>query len=155
MRLFRDTHRLSTQIDGLIDQARSSDDEELQSHLAKYACILVNAYLEFACREALLRYASPRAGPAVVGYVEGQLERFRNPNIEKVLHLVRSFEPRIGERLAQKIEGDQKTKDGVDSIAAVRNQLAHGRPAGISLGRIQQYYEAAKTLVTWLDSELR
>lgn len=141
---YGDRQRIETEIASLFQQA-STFDEELQASLARYVCVLASSYLEAAFRELVLSYTRTRASDPVRAYVDSTLVAFRDPNMEKILHLVGRFDPDYRRSLETQAAG--RPKDSVDSIAANRNNIAHGRRSGISLGQVRGYYDDARTVV--------
>ena len=107
-----------------------STDTDLQSHWARYLCILVSGFLETSVRIIYREYARKKATPQVANFVEGKLEDFQNPKMEKILQLTGLFSKEWANELRLETEGE--LKDAVDSIANNRNQIAHGGSVGIS-----------------------
>ena len=140
-----DTHRVETEIASIFEQA-GNFQEELQASLARYACVLASSYLEAAFRELLVSYARARANDSVFKYVDSTLGTFRDPNMEKILQLVGRFNSEYRRSLEVQTAG--RLKDSVDSICANRNNIAHGRRSGISLGQVRAYFEDAKAVVS-------
>lgn len=127
-----------------------SEDPELQSHWAKYLCILVSGFLETSVREIYSQYAKNKAAPFVANYVEGQLSGFQNPKMEKILQLTRSFSPQWESDLRKATEGE--LKDAVDSIVENRNKIAHGESVGITYVRIHRYYQSAIKVIELIEN---
>lgn len=142
---YGDRRRIETEIASLFEHARNAQ-LEVQASLARYACILASSYLEVAFREVVSAYCASRANDNVRRYVDFTLRTFRNPNMENILQLVGRFDLVYRESLAEKSAG--RLKDSVDSISANRNNIAHGRSSGISLGQVKSYFEDARTVVS-------
>ena len=149
-----EVHGIKQHLDTLFLRGRSlASDPELQSHWARYLCVLVSGYLEIAVRSLLSEYARNTAGPITANYVQRTLEHsLQNPKMEKILEVVRTFSPEWEATLRKDAEG--RPKDGVDSIVANRNLIAHGRSVGISLGQVQGYYLDALRVLALLDQHL-
>jgi hypothetical protein len=141
---FGDSQRIAAELEALFVAAREAGDE-LQASLGRYACVLASSYLEAALRELVTTYASGRADPRVARFVESMLGQFRDPNMEKILGLVGRFDSGFRDRLEAITTG--RLKDSVDSISANRNNIAHGRRSGISLGQVRGYYDDAVDVV--------
>ena len=139
-----DAQRIESEITLLFEKAGNSQ-EELQASLARYACVLASSYLEAACRELVVRYVRGRADDSVARYVEFTLGSFRDPNMEKILQLIGRLDAKYRSRL--EAEASDRLKDSVDSISANRNNIAHGRRSGISLGQARSYFDDARTVV--------
>jgi hypothetical protein len=119
--------RHKQRLDKLFDQIRAfSGDLELQSHWARYLCVLVSGFLETSIRAIYGEYATKKAHQYIVNFVESRLKSFQNPNMEQILQIASLFSPEWRARLELDTEGE--LKDAVDSIVANRNLIAHGQP---------------------------
>ena len=147
MNAFSERIRIENEISSVFNHAKSVG-EELQGVLARYACVLANGYLEASCREILVAYCNVQAAPTINRYVQKRLSRFRVPNVERILQLIGDFDPDRRQRFEDEL--DSRLRDGINSIYAHRNNIAHGRQSNISVGQIQQYYSAAKEVVVKL-----
>ena len=143
-----DAQRIEAEIEALFNNATHSEEglEEVQASLARYACVLTSSYIEAALRELILLYTSQRANASVLRYVESTLTFLRAPNMEKILQVVGRLDPEYRKALETQTEG--KIKDSVDSIHANRNNIAHGRRSGISLGQVRAYYSDVKEVIS-------
>ena len=140
-----DRRRIEAEIDALLRGANSSTDEELQSSLARYLCVLASSYLEAAFREIVVAYTEPRADRHISQFVGRSIKWFTNPNMERILQLVGQFDVQYRKNLEEFCSGE--LKDSVDSIIANRNNISHGRTSGISLTQISAYYCNAKSVI--------
>ena len=144
-----DVHRFEQRLKSLFDKASTlSDDLELQAHFARYLCVLVSGYLEIAIAEVYSEYAERKGHPNLATYVNRQMNRFQNPNMTKILGLVRDFNPAWAEALQVLTQGE--IKDSVDSVVANRHKIAHGESVGVSLAYARQYYRGAVQLIDLL-----
>jgi hypothetical protein len=144
-------------LDHLFKLVRALDsDPELQAHWACYLCVLASGLIETAVRASLADYARGAAAPAVARYVASCLEYFQNPKMEKIVGLIRSFDPNWASELVERTEGEPK--DAVDSIVANRNNISHGRSVSISFAQMTKYYQgslqAIEAVVTLLPANL-
>ena len=69
----------------------SSADLEVQADYAKYLCVLVSGFFENAIVALVLHYSEKRSAPEITAFIEGQLDRWTNPNSEKIASLFGSF----------------------------------------------------------------
>jgi hypothetical protein len=139
-----DNRRIADEIDTILNGAATVDDE-LKASLARYVCILASSYLETSIRSFVAEYAERRSHPSVAAFVQSTLRYFRDPNVEKILQLVGRLGTNYRDALEQQLS--DKDKDSVNSICANRNNVAHGRQSGISLGQISNYYSDARRVV--------
>lgn len=126
------------------------DDIELQSHWARYLCILVSGFIETSVQAIYSQYAREKAAPNIANYVTRRLERFTNPNMEDILTLSGMFNKEWRNQLENATEGELKA--AVDSIVANRNLIAHGADVGISFGTIKSYYQSVVKVIGLIES---
>lgn len=146
--MYRDSQRIEAELSAIFQGANSLADlreEKLQGSLARYACILASSYVEVSLREAILAYAAGRASPKILQYVDSTFVRGTNYNTDRIRQLLCRFSPEHGNSFDRVINGEMK--DNLDSIRANRNDIAHGRRSGISLGQVKRYFGGAKALL--------
>ena len=147
--MFAARRRLQARIDRLMGHARTTTDGELQAELARYLCILVSSLIEERCRELASAFARVRAAPEVVSFVRARTKRLRSPSSGNIRDFFRAFDPARANGWYDDLADDQR--DALDSIAANRNQLAHGASVGLSLGTLTSYAERAHRAMGRLD----
>jgi len=124
-------------------------DIEIQSHWARYLCVLVGGFIDFAVQEIHIEYSRAHgAAPTVLQYVESRLRRTYNFNTEDILQLAGAFDPLIALELREELQGEPK--DAIDSINNNRNLIAHGADVGITYVRIKRYYEEGQSVLQTL-----
>lgn len=145
--------RYQQRLDNLFKRiaAFSGDDLELQSHWARYLCILVSGFIENSVRAIYTQYTRKKAAPFVVNFVDGKLKGFQNPKMEKILELTKSFSQEWEERLRNEIEDEHK--GAVDSIVANRNRIAHGESVGITYRNINLWYQNAIEVIELIEEQ--
>ena len=146
---FRESRYLENTISSARDEARNLS-EGGRSWLAQLMTVWASGYLEATCRDVLRTYAEQRAEPSVARFVSRNLDRFSSPKMENILTLVRSFDKNRADDLEEFADGS--VKESVNSIVGLRNQIAHGRPTNVSVGRISQYFEDAKKFARKLET---
>lgn len=142
--------RREQRLDSLFARAgRAARDPELQSHWARYLCVLVSGFLETSIRTIFASYASARASTEVARFVTSQLGFLRNPKMGRILELVRAFSADWEEQLKAATEGE--IQEAVNSIVSNRNHISHGRDVSLGLVGLQGYYKSAKKLVKLIE----
>lgn len=126
----------------------SSADLEVQADYAKYLCVLVSGFFENAIVALLLHYAEKRSAPEIAAFVERQLDRWTNPNFDKIAVLFGSFNPDW--RRALEIYLVDQRKDSVHSLVALRHKIAHGESVGTSLSQVKAHYKVVLEVVEFL-----
>ncbi len=137
-------------LDNLFAQISAFSGEfELQSHWARYLCVLVSGFLEVSICAIFNQFVKNSASPQVANFVKHELDGFQNPKMGKILELMRGFDSQWASELETATEG--QLKDAVDSIVANRNQIAHGKDVGITYTRIKSYYEDTIRVVDLIE----
>ena len=149
--MFRTRQRLQGRIERLMDHARVTTDDELQAELARYLCILVSSLIEERCRERASTFAGVRSAPEIIRFVRAQMKRFRSPSSGNIRDFFSGFDPVRANGWYEGLADDQR--DALDSIAANRNQLAHGVNVGLSLGMLTAYANRAREAMGKLDRQ--
>jgi ElaB/YqjD/DUF883 family membrane-anchored ribosome-binding protein len=148
----QEINRNKQKLDSLFEKVKDfSADTYLQSHWARYLCISVSGFLETSVRIIYREYAKSKAIPQVANFVEGKLEDFQNPKMEKILQLTGGFSKEWASDLRLKTDGE--LKDAVDSIAHNRNQIAHGGSVGMTYRQIKDYYDRAIKVIELIENQ--
>lgn len=123
----------------------SSTDLEVQADYAKYLCVLVSGFFENAIVALILHYVEQRSAPEITGFVERQLDRWTNPNAEKIATLFGFFNPEWRATLEAYLVDERK--DSINSLVALRHKIAHGESVGTSLSQVRAHYKAILDVV--------
>lgn len=126
-----------------------SDNFELQSHWARYLCVLVSGFLEKSVSLILKEYSKRTSSPFVANFVEKKISRFQNANMEKIIQLVSSFNSDWADTLDEELDIEVKTS--VDSIVANKNNIAHGISVGITYTQVKKYYRGSIRLIEKME----
>ena len=137
-------------LDAVFDRVATlpSGDFRLQSDFASYLCVLVSGFVEAAISDLAIDHCQKRSSLTVTNYIESDLTRIGVLNAERLLQFVGRFNPQWRRDLEGFIAGERK--DALDSIAANRNQIAHGQPVGITYTRVLTYYVKVCEIVNFL-----
>lgn len=145
--------RLRTRLDATFGRIPSSStDLEVQADYAKYLCVLVSGFFENAIVALVLHYAQQRSAPEIAAFVERQLDRWTNPNAEKITTLFGIFKPDW--RTAIEAYLVDERKDSVNSLVALRHKIAHGESVGTSLFQVKAHYNVILEVVDFLANLL-
>jgi hypothetical protein len=137
--------RLINEVDQLFLRASGQSDLQVQSDYAKYLVIRVSGLVEQVVTEIVLAHVTAQASPTVAGHVSWRMGIFQNPNIERILQLVGSFNKHWRDELDADVTDEERGALG--SINSQRNTIAHGGSSTISLSQIQRYYDEVKSLL--------
>ena len=147
-----DVFQFEQRLDSLFKRVNTmSYDAEMQSHWARYLCVLVSGYIEISVQSILGSYSQNKADQRVFRHVERNLRRIQNLNMERIMQVVSTFDENWGYDLDGYVTG--RIKDSVDSIVANRNSIAHGTNVVITYVRMKNYYDDVKILVDFLTRQ--
>ena len=126
---------------------------ELQSHWAKYLCVLVSGVLENALVALYRDFSSNAASEPVANFAGSRLARIQNPNAERFVQTARSFKISWGNELEQFLESEGR-KDAIDSVMNNRHQIAHGKNSGITVARVRDYLDKAEEVLNFIEQQI-
>lgn len=134
-----EVERRLQRIDSALGSLRgTSVDEALLAMIFQHLCIRMSGNLEVCITEILNEYTKGKANLQVRRAVERMMGTFQNPGCQRIVNLLSNFNAEWGKDF-DKFSVDQELKDKIDSIAANRNLIAHGRDTGISATRIADF----------------
>lgn len=139
------------QLDQLFEQAAATTNREMQAHLARYLCVLVSGFIEVTVRTTYSLYVSRQSAPNVTRFVDGHLDFFQNPTVDRIYALADRFS--VDWKVQLQAAVDQDVADAVNSIVANRNLIAHGESVGLTLGTIKDYFARAIRLLDLVERQ--
>jgi len=153
----REISRQFQQLNTLFQSASEATDGniELQSHWARYLCVLAAGLLENALVELYRNYAASQASEYVTNFVVSRLERIQNPKTERFLEVAGTFKPQWRRDLEEYVD-DGGRREAIDSIMTNRHQIAHGnqRQFNLSLVRLREYIKKASDVLDFIENQL-
>lgn len=143
--------RLKSRLDAAFERIEDIDPGALEAraHYARYLCVLVAGYVEQACKELAQEWCRQKASPTVGRYAASRLDKFQNPNPEKLLQLVGAFDSAWRETIESDFVAELAA---VGSVVGDRHLIAHGESTSITYERIRGYYDAIQRLVSHLET---
>ena len=127
-------------------------EEEILSHWARYLCVLVAGLIESAAQLVLSEYARTHASIETASFVVNQMKYQTNLNATKLKQLLGAFSDQWADDFDRSLTDDQK--DAIDSILANRHNIVHGRPVGISLVRVKDYFTRVTQVLEKLSAKV-
>lgn len=137
--------QLISEVDEIFKRAESQTDIEVQSDYAKYLVIRLGGLVEQVVTEIILTHVGSQASPTVLSHTTWRMKRFQNPDTERVVSLVNSFDRRWGEELNDAISKSER--EALGSVRTQRNRIAHGQPSTVSLVQAKGYFTEIKTML--------
>lgn len=123
---------------------------EVQSHWARYTCIVIYGYIEDSIREILKSYSGERCPRELLNFISNQLAGFQSANVENILRLAASFDKSWESALIHNIDDERRA--AVNSIVGNRHRIAHGLDVSVTIHQLAEWYpkvnEVIDSLVT-------
>jgi hypothetical protein len=118
---------------------------ELQSHWARYTCVVMSGFLEDSIKIVLSRYAEERSPRTVADYVSAQLYFFQNANTDEIGRLLKKFSAEWNKEFQAFLSEERKA--AVNSIVGNRHRVAHGQDCVVTIGQLKAWYPMASDVV--------
>ena len=150
----RDVHTARTRLDSTFERVRAipCGNLELLSDCSRYLCVLVSGFLETSVVSLVVAYIGDVAHARATRLVERKLRYTTNLNAENLSQLVGALDADWERDLREYLADDRKA--AIDSLVALRHQIAHGRPTGVTLVTVTSYYESIGEVVDYLSQVL-
>jgi hypothetical protein len=137
--------QLVTEVDAIFSRAEAQADIEVQSDYAKYLAIRLSGLVEQVVTEVVLAHVGAQASASVLSHTTWRMKRFQNPNTERLIELVGSFDRRWGEALKASVTKSER--EALGSVRAQRNRVAHGEQSTVSLVQVKGYFTEIKSML--------
>jgi hypothetical protein len=122
---------------------------ELISHYSRYLAVRVCGHAEQSIMELVQEYARKHSDERIQRHIGKQFKKFQNVTQERLKQLVESFDREWwNEILLARVD----ELAAFDSVTAVRNLIAHGDDAGITLSRVAEYFRQVSVVLDDLSN---
>lgn len=150
----RELVRQLQQIERLIQHTDIATlDTELQSHWAKYLCVMVAGFLENALQIIYSDFASQTSSRHISRYVSMGLKRVTNPKAGRFVETAGRFDANWRRRLEEFLEDDPRRRYAIDTIMDNRNKIAHGEDSMITVHQVRQHLPWSVEVVEFIESQ--
>jgi RiboL-PSP-HEPN len=131
-----------------------STNLEMQSHWAKYICILSAGFLENALKDTYTGYATKQVSQPVAKFVASKLSSIKNPKTERFLEIAGAFKEDWVTELSSYVQQNGR-QEAIDSIMNNRHLIAHGKMqnSNISLVQIKAYLAKAVEVIDFIEQQ--
>lgn len=137
--------RMMAVFDGVSGQELPS---ELLSHYARYLSVLVAGFAEQSVKELASEFARQQASLRVHRYVAQQLRMVWGLDVPKLQRLIEAMDPAWWDGITHDYPDEL---DALASVAGLRNLIAHGQDAGVTIGTARSYAESINRLMRHLS----
>lgn len=140
-----DRHR--KKIDYLLKNVPRDDSGslEVQSHWARYTCIVIYGYIEDSVRETLKGYSEERCAREVMNFVSTQLAGFQSANTDNIVRLVASFDKSWDAALNAFIDDERRA--AINSVVGNRHRIAHGLDVSVTIHQLSEWYPKVNEVI--------
>jgi hypothetical protein len=121
------------------------DRTELESDYARHLCVLISGFVERAIGEIILAYTDGKSARPVLSFVETATARLRNVDRERLLATVGSLDA-VWRAEVEEYVVDERLA-ALNSIVGLRNDIAHGGGASVSLLQAEKYWIAIQEVI--------
>lgn len=146
-------------IKNIIRKYKPIDDDELKKDIARYVCVLVSGYIEESLRLLINNYANGKSSPKIQHYVNSNIKRITNCKYNKIIDVLNAFDSAWSDDFTTKVSTQEpipnQFKDSIDSVVSTRHEIAHGKNSGISIVRIEEYFQNVDKAITLLDQSIK
>jgi hypothetical protein len=136
-------------LEGILARAAAISSEEVQADYARHICVLLSGFVEKSVGEIVTQYASDKGSARLRSYVESSLRKLTNVDKQRLLDVVGAFDA------AWRIEMENFVIDerqaAINSVVGLRNDIAHGGAASVSLRQISKYWQGVQEIIDKLS----
>lgn len=133
--------------DFITEAAKSGVPPVAQADLYRFGTVLVCGYIERAMEIITVDRLSTRAQPRVLNFIRSHFKRGRNFDCTAAAELLSRFDSDWYRKFDAFVQANGSVKEGVSSCYGLRNTIAHGGTATVSLKRLNELLDSAKAMI--------
>lgn len=124
-------------------------------YLIPYAVVRASGTIEAVFKSLIYDFLSENCKAETQTFLEKEtVDSSCNPKIGNIEEMLQRFDPQRKEAFAKETKGTQEKQD-LNSLVALRNDIAHGRNINSSISIVQRYYAAGIAIIQKLDKILK
>ena len=127
----------------------SPDKEELEADYARFLCVLISGFVERAVSAIILQYAEGSTPAPLRSFLVATLDRVRNVDKARLLLVVGSLDATWRDQLDAFVVDERLA--ALNSIVGLRNDIAHGGGATVSLRRVRSYWSSVDEVIAKVE----
>ncbi len=121
---------------------------EIQSHWAKYICVVISGALEESIKNLFRPYVERRASSPISNFASNQLGFFQTATTDEIGKLLGKFDKRWEKDFSDFLTEEIKT--GVNSIVGNRHRVAHGLDSAVTISQLKEWFPKVDELLHWI-----
>lgn len=129
-------------------------DIEMQSHWAKYMCVLCAGFLENAVTEIYGDFVKGASSQPVANFAEYILSKTQNPKASKFVEISAKFKKNWGDSLETFLD-DNGRKEAINAIMTNRHLIAHGKTSYITIVQVKDYLKKSVEVIEFIENQCR
>jgi hypothetical protein len=110
---------------------------ELQTELARFACVLLSGFIENRVEEILSDFIERKGSHSIVRRAAERRARIQAPDFMKIKSRIEEYSPEWEKRMKLDILPEQTS--AIDAVVGIRNSVAHGGNASITWQNLDDY----------------
>lgn len=130
----------------------SGDPLERQADYARHLCVLLSGFVERSVADIVLAYAQDKTAAPLRSFLEASLRRLTNVDKDRLLRVVGSLDAAWRGELERFVVDERQA--ALNSIVGLRNDIAHGGGASISLRQVERYWVVLQEVIDKLEEIL-
>ena len=135
-------------------QFATAGNLELQSHWAKYLCVVSSGLIDNAIETLYIEFAHRIGSAPLASFVDATLSGVRNPDTEKILKIAKQFKEKWAQDLDDFISQEGR-QEAINSIIGQRHKIAHGEgnQSGITIASLNKYLDKAIEVIEFIETQ--
>lgn len=154
----REISRQIQQLHNLIQRTNEAcgDNSEIQSHWAKYLCIMSAGLIENSLKEIYIDFANEKASKPIANFISSKISQIRNPKPDKFFDIAASFNPNWKDELQNYMQTDGRG-DAIESIMNNRHLIAHGksRDSRVTVVQIKEWLFKSVQVLEFIETQCK
>ena len=137
-------------LDAFFARAKTTNDDELKSDLARFGVVLVCGYVERCVEVIILDRLTTKAQPRVLQFIKSRFKKGTNYDCEAISQLLIRFDQNWEAAFRKVIKTNEQWSSSLSSAYDLRNSIAHGGDGNRGLSGIEEIYTDCKYIVDTL-----
>jgi hypothetical protein len=131
----------------------STHDLEMQSHWARYLCIVTSGFVENAVHIVYGAYIQNTSKTLQTArFARSEIEDVQNPKSGRLVQIASSFDKSWGDALDVFLK-DALRGDAINAIMSNRHRIAHGQTSDITVARVNAYLTKIVEVVDFIEAQ--